>query len=274
MKTILVDDEQWGLKRFELECANLEDVEMLGFFRNAADALAFAKENRVDLALLDIQMPGMNGLDLSIKLRELYPDIIIVFVSAYEQSVIDALKTRKADYYLLKPYSVEDVQDVMERAKLLSARQRKRVQIHTFGNFEVYVDGELLKLGSPKAKELLAVLVDRAGESVTAEDAFEKMWEQLPYNHTEAGRYRRALQKLQKALENAGIENILSYSPRARAIKPDMVECDYFDMLAEKPQAVQNWNGYYMNQYSWAESQQGTLQRIKYKYFPDANVYE
>lgn len=276
MKTILVDDERWGLERFEIECANMREIEVIGKFRNAADALALAREQRVDLALLDIQMPGMNGMDLSDALRELYPDIIVIFISAYERYAIESMKVRKADYFLLKPYTGDEVLEVLERARLLSARQRKRVRIHTFGSFEVFADDAPVKFTSKQAKELLAVLVDHAGEPVSAEEAFDVMWENLSYTHTEGGRYRKALSKLQDTLRSAGIENILSYFPHSRAIRREMVECDYYDMLAEQPDAISAYKGVYMKQYTWAEGRISSLNKIKLRYQPDAEetLYE
>lgn len=270
MKTIFVDDEKWILKRFEMECAGMEDVELIGSFQNPEEALKLAQTQRVDLAFLDVEMPQMSGLDLSDKLRELYPDIIVIFVSAYDKYMVEAMSKRKADHYLLKPYTADEIRAELDRAKLLSARQRKKVVIHTFGNFAVYVDGKAIKFSSPRAEELLAVLVDSAGETVTAEYAFSKMWEAITYNHTEAGRYRRAVQKLQNTLLENGIENILSYLPHSKAICKDMVECDYFDMLSQKPQAIQEYAGRYLEQYSWAEETKGKLDRIKLLQEPTA----
>ncbi len=276
MQTILVDDERWGLERFEIECANMPEIEVIGKFQNAEDARLLAQEQRVDLALLDIQMPKMNGMDLSDELRELYPDIIIIFASAYEQYFKEAMKNRKADYFLLKPYTGQEVLEVLERARLLSARQKKRVRINTFGSFEIYIDDIPVGFTSEKAKELLAILVDHAGEPVGSETAFGTMWPNLPFNHTEAGRYRKALSKLQHTLMDAGIENILAYFPHARAIRKDMVECDYFDLLAETPQGVKAYNGNYMTQYSWAEMTVPALNKIKLRYDPQAeeSLYE
>lgn len=270
MKTILVDDEQWGLKRFELECAEMTEIEVVGMFMNAEDAYSMAKDNRVDLALLDIEMPGINGMDLADKLRALYPDIIIIFISAFEGYFKEAIKVRKADYFLLKPYTADEVKSVLETAKLLSARQKSRVRIHTFGSFEVYVDDVPIQFTSEKAKELLAIMVDARGESVSTESAFYIMWEDVPYNHTNAGRYRKTLQKLQTILSEAGIENILSYFPHARAIKKDAVECDLYDLLAEKANSAKSYNGAYMSQYSWGEEKIFLLDSIAMRIDPSA----
>ena len=195
-------------------------------------------------------MPKMNGLDLSDKLRELYPDIIIIFVSAYDQHMRSAMKEHDADWFLLKPYTSEEVLKTLDRAKLLSQRQKKRVEIKTFGSFEVFVDGAAVRFNSPKAKEILALLVDKRGDTLTVEAAFTEMWPNVQYNHAEAGRYRTALCKLQDTLKKADVANILQYLPHSRALNCKMVECDYFDMLAGDTNAIRKYSGDYMTQYS------------------------
>ena len=54
MKTILVDDEYWALESFEQECSEEQGIEIVGKFMSSEEALAYAKENPVEFALLDI----------------------------------------------------------------------------------------------------------------------------------------------------------------------------------------------------------------------------
>ena len=96
-----------------------------GAFTNPVDALAYVQEHPVEAAFLDIAMPGMNGLALAEKLREIRPDLVVIFLTGYEQYTLDALKV-KADYYLTKPYNKQDITEALERARLLAARQKKR----------------------------------------------------------------------------------------------------------------------------------------------------
>lgn len=122
MRVILVDDERYALDVFESECDGIEGVEIVGKFSKAREALAFAKENEIDCACLDIEMPGMNGIDCAKELRQLREKTVIVFVTAYADTIKDA-RDIQADYYLLKPYSNEDVEYVMERATSLARRR-------------------------------------------------------------------------------------------------------------------------------------------------------
>ena len=152
MKTILVDDMLLDLQLFELKCADMPDFEIVGKFTDPNAAIEYAAGHVVDFALLDIDMPGMDGIHLAQALRRLRSDIIIVFATAHPKFAVEALKM-KADYIIFKPFDREDIADVMERAKLLRRRQCKRIHFHTFGAFDMLVDGEPVHFRSGKAKD-------------------------------------------------------------------------------------------------------------------------
>ena len=69
MRAILVDDEPIMLRSFMRNSADIPELSVIAQFESSEDALAYAKENPFELALLDIQMPKMNGIDLAVKLR-------------------------------------------------------------------------------------------------------------------------------------------------------------------------------------------------------------
>ena len=175
MKTILVDDEYWALESFEQELSGEEEIEIVGKFMSGEDALDYAKGSPVEFALLDIQLSGMNGIELAKELRKLYPEVIIVFVTAYKEYLSDFIDM-KADYYVLKPYTRKDVMDVLERAKLLSGRLRKRVYIRTFGDFEVFLDGKPLEFPGARIRELFALIVDKRGGILTSQEEWQQPW--------------------------------------------------------------------------------------------------
>lgn len=64
MKTILVDDMLLDLQLFELKCADMPDFEIVGKFTDPNAAIEYAAGHVVDFALLDIDMPGMDGIHL------------------------------------------------------------------------------------------------------------------------------------------------------------------------------------------------------------------
>ena len=62
------------------------------------------------------------------------------------------LSVSRADFYLTKPYDRKDIAEAIERARLLSARLKKRVYLRTFGKFDMFVDGQVVHFTNNKAK--------------------------------------------------------------------------------------------------------------------------
>ena len=104
MIALAVDDEKYALIALcdAIREADGEGLLELHSFSTCSDTLAFAAENRVDIAFLDINMRGMGGLELSKRLREKAPDCRIIFCTAHPDYALDAFAVH-ADGYLLKP---------------------------------------------------------------------------------------------------------------------------------------------------------------------------
>ncbi len=262
MKTILVDDELWMLEQFAEECAGLPEIEIVGNFTFAEDALEFARDNLVEFALLDIEMPGMNGVELAKELRKLYPEVIIVFVTGHKEYLSDFIDM-KADYFVLKPYGKKDVKDVLERARLYSARLKKRVSIRTFGQFEVFIDGKPLYFKVAKAKEILALMVDLNGSILTSREALAKIWENREYDYDSTSVYRVNLKRLRDILKEAGVSDIVVQAEqRGNYLDTGKVDCDLYRFYEGDRNAVKSFGGEYMSGDSWGEETLAQLMNL------------
>lgn len=254
MRIISVDDERLALRQFAMEIEDISGIELAGSFTNPLDALKFIRETPVDAAFLDIEMPELNGIVLAERMREILPDLVIIFITGYEQYTLEALKV-KADYYMTKPYSTEDIREVLERAKLLAERQRKRVYIRTFGRFDIFIDKQAVYFSNTKAKELLALCVDHRGGTVTIEEASDKLWENRVYDNRVKNLYRKAVMHIRQVLAEYGAEDIFSGGRGSCQIDVMKIDCDYYELLKGNPEAVRAWKitGSYLQEYSWAE---------------------
>jgi two-component system response regulator LytT len=116
LRTVVVDDEQ--LAREEL-CFLLEragGVEIVGQAGNGVEGLRLVGQQKPDLLLLDVQMPGLNGFEVAHRLMDadLLPNL--VFVTAYDQYALDAFKVNAVDY-LLKPVDAGRLEETLERVR-------------------------------------------------------------------------------------------------------------------------------------------------------------
>lgn len=177
MKVIIVDDESFAIEALEYVLEDMADVEVVGTFENTDDALDFVSKNHVDLAFLDIEMPGFTGIELAGYLKDAAPDIRTVFVTGYNNYAQQAFDV-EAVGYILKPFTAERVQAVIDKvSRTASQKPENDVVFRTFGRFDIFVKGELLIFKSQKAKELVALCVDHRGGVVTMEEAIDKLWE-------------------------------------------------------------------------------------------------
>lgn len=109
----LVDDEPLALGLLESYAAQTPFLEVRGAYANAIEAMEGLKTNPVDLLFLDIQMPGLSGLDFS---KMLPADTRIVFTTAFSQYAVDGYRVNALDY-LLKPVSYADFLAAARRAE-------------------------------------------------------------------------------------------------------------------------------------------------------------
>ena len=261
MKTILVDDMLLDLQLFELKCADMPDFEIVGKFTDPDQAIAYAAGHVVDFALLDIDMPGMNGMELAQRLRQIRGDIIIVFATAHPKFAVDALRM-KADYMIFKPFDREDIADVMERAKLLRRRQSKRFFFRTFGSFDMLVDGEPVRFRSAKAKELMALCLYRQGCPVSIHEIVECLWGEEAAGADSTG-YRRTIKELTDTLRDCAAEELILRARGSLQLRLELVDSDYQRFLEGDEDAICHFQGDFLINYSWAEPMIYTLQEKK-----------
>lgn len=253
MNIIAVDDEKLVLDDFKDICSGFESVESINTFSNPADALEFTLLNDVDMAFLDIEMPVMTGLDLAQRLNRIKPDIKIVFVTGFKEYAFDAFGVN-AIGYVLKPFSDEMILREINKALQTGTPETKsKVFVKTFGYFDVFISEKPVYFSSSKSKELLALLVDRRGGSVSTENAIAALWPDRNYDETVQSLFRKVLKSLRTALADAGISEMFIDVRNQRSVDVSTFECDYYQLVKRSEKAIMNYQNEYMTGYSWAE---------------------
>lgn len=114
LRTLIADDERPARSFLKNTLQTFADVEIIGEAENGAQAYELIKELKPDLALLDLQMPEMNGLEV-VKLLRKNQMPLIAFITAYDQYAIQAFQVNAVDY-LLKPVEKSRLRETLDRA--------------------------------------------------------------------------------------------------------------------------------------------------------------
>ncbi len=114
LRVLAADDELVARRRISRLLEAMPGVELLGVHEDADGVLAQLREDAVDVLVLDIQMPGLTGLELSAMLGDDAP--VVVFATAHPQHAVEAFDLGAADY-VLKPIDAARLGKAIERAR-------------------------------------------------------------------------------------------------------------------------------------------------------------
>lgn len=263
MKILIVDDEAIAVRYLKAELEQIDSSMAIVGFTEPEDALKYITENTIDGAFLDIEMRGINGLVLAKKLKDIQPNLGIIFVTAHSQYAIEAFAVR-AYGYLLKP--VDALQLKRELDYLANGHPEppstQMVRVKTFGGFDLFVHETPLVFSRSKAKELLAYLVHKRGSSITTKEACSVLWPGMPYDTQRKNYYQHLVVEIRRTLGRAGVPKVLLKSHNSLAVDPALLDCDSYNFLKGDPLAVNAYRNDYMCCYEWAEFQvgEGTMQ--------------
>lgn len=253
MKIIAVDDEVIALEGLVSAIRSAEPTSEVHGFRYADEALEYAKANPCDVAFLDVEMREMDGIELARCLKEIKPDINLIFATGFSSYMKHAFDVH-ASGYICKPISTEAVRrELADLRRPVAKTNRLRAQ--TFGDFQVFVDGEPIKFKYKKTAELLAYLIDRKGALCSNKVLMAALF--ADDDHTKY--YNQLRLDLLTTLKNHSCESVIVQDRGLLGVATDKIDCDYYDYLNGKLDLQSSYQGEYMAQYSFAEVTNGWL---------------
>lgn len=281
MKAILIDDERPALLQLQWLLDKEPDIAVAGAYLTAAEGIAHLRREPVDVVFLDMEMPGMSGLEAASALAGRGGGPRVVFVTAYASYALDAFEVNALDY-VLKPIDPERFAKTLARIRETlggetapsgEAAAPERYAVQTFGQFAIVPGaldgGDLPRWRTLKSKELFAYLLQHRDRWLSRGLLLEELWptyeadKALVHLHTAVYQVRRALKSVTGA---AALDYSLeSYRLTGEGLDSD---ADLFERDAEKAfagawtpaayeAAVKCWSlyrGHYLEQedYGWA----------------------
>ena len=130
MKVMIVDDERPALSRLAGMIEDHPDYEVCCEATNGLEAVKMAEEKKPDVVLLDIRMPGMDGLEAARHLAEMDEPPAVIFTTAYGEHALEAFETH-AVAYLLKPIRREKLFEALAKAARPNKAQLSQIATET-----------------------------------------------------------------------------------------------------------------------------------------------
>lgn len=252
MKVIVVDDERLVLNAEVSAVKRVIPDSDVHAFQKCKDALAFAEENQVDIAFLDINIKGVTGLQLAEALQARNPKINIIFCTGYSEYSLEA-HDLYCSAYLMKPITDEKLKKALNNLRYPISKKIEGFYVKCFGNFEVYKDGQPIKFKHKKTKELFAYLIDRQGATASTKEMMTVL-----YDDDKESYIRNLRADLNNTFEILGIDDALIRNGGDIGVNVMEIECDYYNYLNGNKAL---FHGEYMSQYSFAETTLGWLLR-------------
>ena len=234
IKTIIVDDDIASLNYINMLLREYEQLEVTGCFSNSNQAIEYLKDNSIEVAFVDLELGNMNGLDFANIIQTESPDCSIVFITAYNKYAVKAFQINALDY-LLKPISKERLDETIKRILKKTILNNninsvKKLDAKCFGRFTVSVNGEEILFRTKKAEEIVAILIDRRGQSISRNHLADLLWKEFDGDKANVN-MNTTIHYTRKTLLENGIGNLIIYKNYSYYINLNYLNCDFIELM-------------------------------------------
>ncbi len=285
IRAILVDDEPLALIYLEQLLQDFDAISIAASFHDPAEAVESVSDIKPDLVFLDIDMPGMHGMQAAVLIQEQLPDVEIVFVTAYNQYAIEAYEISAIDY-ILKPIQKNRLSKTVDRLTKIKLQAAKHEDsksdekyIHCLHLLQFEQNNEKphsLRWRTTKSEELFSYLLHHRKGFVNKETLSDILWPDVDSKKAMTSLYT-TIYLIRKTLSEAGIpitiSNMGGHSGYALELDGYLVDADVWEEAISHLQPpdedniaeYQKWLDYYMGDYFgehyyvWAENERQRL---------------
>lgn len=285
---VLIDDERLALNSLEKQLEHFDSITVIGKHQNPFEAIEFIKHTIPDIVFLDIEMPGMLGMEVAVHLQDISPDIRIVFVTAYNHYAVDAFEVRALDY-LLKPVKRERLMKTIKRfvankemEALATSKQTPPddkpsatiIRMFQSMQFELEQEDDTIQLfhwRTQKSHELFAYLLQQSGLWVRKDTLIDILWPNYDTDRAYTNLYTTIYQ-LRKSLRDYNIAIHIKSEREGYRLENDQIEVDVVQWedfikrslpineqtIEQHRQAIDLHRGIYLQEhdYEWAVHKQ------------------
>lgn len=209
LSAVIVDDEIPVLNLLKMFLQRTEQVNVLNAFTDPTEALKNICDIKPEVVFLDIEMPEINGLELANSLIEQNDELMVVFVTGYNQYALEAFQVNALDY-ILKPVNSDRIEKCVSRLmklripKVEGKVDMRQSRICCFGDFEVYGNNGVIKWPTRKVEEMLAYFIFHRDCNINGIELGEILWPEGEPDKIKAN-FDTSLFRLRKTIKQNGL---------------------------------------------------------------------
>ncbi|MGX6972425.1 response regulator [Vagococcus lutrae] len=286
MRVMIVDDELIAIKMMEKLIGNYEQLKIIKSISDPEIVLNEIETLKPDLLFLDINMGSLSGIELGNYLSEMFPEMKIVFVTAYSEYAVEAFELNAIDY-LLKPVSKKRFDKMMEKlsmSNMVSLENQKSFYFVVFDEGSIYnSNGQEVLLRTKKAYEILFLLNHMKDKRVTKDKLIELLWPDQSKESTTM-MLHTTIYQIRKHFKEFYNQNPIKYQKGAYYLNINIKDdIKYIEkILANKVSQLNShhlvkiYKGkyFYYNDYSWASEYREALHLRVIHYLIEAIQYD
>ncbi len=285
IRVIVVDDEPLALVSMKKHLNEFDNIEVIRTFTTVKDVLKEGPTLDFQVAFLDVEMPGMSGLEVAQLLKTWDKNICIIFVTAYRDYAVQAFDVQSLDY-LLKPISksrlemtISRIQNLFQKelpSELTQTHQKPLLQVRCFGEFVVSYDEKVIHWRTIKTKELFAFLFLQLHMPVPRDNILDTLWSDTDVKKARV-QLHTTVSYLRTTLSSYGYTDVIEYANGCYILKLNDFQCDALDLeytlntkaetgrldIEKAEELLQNYNGEFMAtmDYSWTASKANLMNK-------------
>ncbi|MGE7691645.1 response regulator [Lysinibacillus sp. NPDC097214] len=278
IRAIVMDDEPLALINMEKKLKEFNSIEVVKSFTTVKGLLSEGPSLDFQVAFLDVEMPGMNGLEIAQLLKEWNKNIYIVFVTAYRDYAVQAFEIHSTDY-LLKPISkarlettINRIQELLQlenKPNSIEIRNKPALTIQCFGGFVVLHNDKAVHWRTLKTKELFAFLLSNLNNHVPRDTIIEALWADTECKKARV-QLHTTVSYLRTTLSTLGYSEVIQYANGGYILQLGEFQCDVHDLehilngktetgkidVERAESFIQNYQGEFMTSldYPWITS--------------------
>lgn len=128
LKVLIADDEAGMRHLLRKAVEKIDGFEVVGEAADGESAVSLAEKINPDVIFMDVEMPGLNGIECAKRIQDINPKVVVIFATGHEEYMPEAFELYAFDY-ITKPFNIQRIHQTLDRIASLLLHQKENIQV-------------------------------------------------------------------------------------------------------------------------------------------------